>query len=193
MHGSHTHVGGRFDVRFIDIVSFIAHQASVSQIGNDNIIIRDLTSTGVPRVKSGPESQADIIQMSVDQPVGDWFMVFNNLDVPKGGYAFAALQTTLFFLILPESLAERFNSYISPIMWSEAESAFILDYYMPEIRIAVKNVSINLFQKIDICRKFIGMFIKIFYAFLWQEQFIPTPFWARQTTEGLLLASYLQP
>jgi len=37
------------------------------------------------------------------------------------------------------------------------------------------------------------MFIKIFYAFVWQEQFVPTPFWARQSKDGLLLASYLQP
>jgi len=40
--------------------------------------------------------------MSVDQPVGDWYTVFTNLDIPKGGYAFAALMTTLFFLVLPD-------------------------------------------------------------------------------------------
>ena len=64
MHGSHTSVGGRFDVDFIKLVAFTAHQASVSSFSGNSIILNDLSLTA--RSKTGAESQADIIQMSLD-------------------------------------------------------------------------------------------------------------------------------
>lgn len=100
MHGSHTSVGARFDVDFIAIVAYTAHQASVSAFASDSTILNDLSVTA--RSKTGAESQEDIIQMSLNKPVEEWTEVFLDLDVPNEGYSFAALLCTLLVLLLPE-------------------------------------------------------------------------------------------
>jgi len=57
------------------------------------------------------------------------------------------------------------------------ESAkFIKEKYLPELEKSVSEVSVTFLDQIDLIRKFIGMIMKILYAFMWQEFFIPLTF-----------------
>ena len=110
MHGSHTDVGGWFDVKFIDIVAFTAHQASISGFASsDDIVIFNLNTTA--RSQTGAESQAEIIEMSLYKPVDEWVEVFDNLDVPTADYSWAALVCTIFYIMLPSEKAYKWSSY----------------------------------------------------------------------------------
>jgi hypothetical protein len=65
------------------------------------------------RAKTGAESQAEIIEMSLNLPVDEWSEVFENIDVPIADYSFAALLSTIFFVILPGNLATKWMTYLS--------------------------------------------------------------------------------
>jgi hypothetical protein len=49
------------------------------------------------------------------------------------------------------------------------DSDFMIDIYIPQVNKVVieKNLSISILQKLNILKKFIGMIMKIGYAFLW--------------------------
>lgn len=56
-HGSYTHLGNVADNRLIDVVSYIAHQASLSNLKGSSII-HDLSAT--PRSKTAVESNIEL-------------------------------------------------------------------------------------------------------------------------------------
>ena len=59
MHGTHTRVGGTFDVHLIAYVSYMAHQISVSNMPGVNSIILDLSNK--PRSISGIQAAEELV------------------------------------------------------------------------------------------------------------------------------------
>jgi len=52
---------------------------------------------------------------------------------------------------------------------------FIVKDYLPELRVATKDIELSHADKHDLVAKFSGMLMKLLYAFTWQEHFIPLP------------------
>lgn len=102
-HGSQTHLGNVADNRLIDVVSYIAHQASVSNLKGSSII-HELSPT--PRSKSGVESNNDLNEALRTQPPSTWKDAINNLDMPQYYFTFSALVTTMFTLLFSESTVD---------------------------------------------------------------------------------------
>jgi hypothetical protein len=46
----------------------------------------------------------------------------------------------------------------------------MLNHYLPEIHIAFENIKVPAEETFVLLRKFIGVILKIIYAFLWQEE-----------------------
>ena len=70
--------------------------------------------------------------MSIDQPVGDWFIVFANLDVPPSDYSFGGMLTTLLYLAFPQDWAAWINEKVFlDFMWKEEVKIFIRETYTP--------------------------------------------------------------
>ena len=68
-HGSHTLLGNIADNRFIDVISFIAHQASLENLAVSSVV-RDLSET--PRNRTSIEVAQALADMLKDEPVITW-------------------------------------------------------------------------------------------------------------------------
>lgn len=94
-------------------------------------------------------------------------------DLPSNYYiTFAAILSTVFSLVLPWFLTQWSITKLAHLI-IPAEADFLITNYLPELRDAVSSVHTTLEEKKNIAGMFFGMIIKILYAFLWQEHFIP--------------------
>lgn len=66
-HGSHTYVGYSFDNNMIAVISYLAHQISVSGLKSKSSILHELSPK--PRSKTGVEVSGELVDMFSDQPV----------------------------------------------------------------------------------------------------------------------------
>ena len=99
-HGSHTYVGYSFDNNMIAVISYLAHQASVSGLPGDSSILKELSPT--PRSKSGVQVSEDLVNMFTNEPVDEWAEILDKADIPHVYFiTFAALLATCFSLVLP--------------------------------------------------------------------------------------------
>jgi len=94
-------------------------------------------------------------------------------DLPSNYYiTFAAILSTVFSLVLPWFLTQWSITKLAHLI-IPADADFLITNYLPELRDAVSSVHTTLEEKKNIAGMFFGMIIKILYAFLWQEHFIP--------------------
>jgi len=166
-HGSHTLLGNIADNRFIDVVSYIAHQSSLQHLPVSNKVM-DLSLT--PRSKSSTATAQQLADMLRTQSVDTWTEGIAGLDTPDYMLTFSGLVCTLLTLQLPE---DQVDTIVPPLMDAfglpDDARAFIFDHYLPEIRLATAEVSIGLLQKAQFELNTVGTLMKIIYAFLWQE------------------------
>lgn len=57
-----------------------------------------------------------------------------------------------------------------------------MDHYMPELKVAIHGIKIPFSDKSDLFFRLLGALIKIGWAFIWQEDFIPLPFLYNEIT-----------
>lgn len=61
-------------------------------------------------------------------------------------------------------------------MLEDVESQnFLIQKYLPELHEGVKHVNVSLIQKYDLFKKFVGVIVKILYAFAFQEHYLQIP------------------
>ena len=89
---------------------------------------------------------------------------------------FAAITSTVLSLILPFWITKLIVSGLTDLLFESEQATFIQDKYLPELGNALTKVSVSFLDRLDILRKFTGMLMKIVYAFVWQEYFIPLTF-----------------
>lgn len=98
-HGSHTYDGYSFDNNMIAVISYLAHQASVSYLPSSPILT-ELSET--PRSRTGMQVAEDLVTMFYQKPVFEWAEVLDTADLPHVYYiTFAAIISTALSLILP--------------------------------------------------------------------------------------------
>jgi hypothetical protein len=173
-HGSHTYVGYSFDNNMIAVISYLAHQASVSGLPGSSSILKELSPT--PRSKSGVQVSEDLVLMFTNEPVTQWAEILDKADLPHDYFiTFAAIISTVFSLVMPWFLVEFSITQLANLLIPKDDAAFIINQYLPELKNAVKNVKVSTEDQTALVYMFGGMLMKIGYAFLWQEFFIPLP------------------
>jgi len=166
-HGSHTLLGNIADNRFIDVVSYLAHQASLENL-NVPTSVRELSLT--PRSRSGIATAQQLADMLRTESVTTWAEGIGALDTPDYMLTFSGIVCTLLTLQLP---AEQVDAIIPPLMdaFSLPEEArtYIFEHYLPEIRLATADVNLGILELYQFQLNTVGTLTKIIYAFLWQE------------------------
>jgi len=174
MHGSETHLGSTVDVRFIDVVSFVAHQASLRPLNSDSPVLMDLNSTA--RSRNSTEIAQQLTSLFVDLPVQEWKENIDGMDIPEFFNSFAGLITTLMSLIFDDGLVDVLGPFLMQTMQVPEEiQSFILDEYVPELRASLAGVNLTESEVEELTNKGVGTITKLMYAFLWQEEWFPQP------------------
>jgi len=166
-HGSHTLLGNIADNRFIDVVSYLAHQASLANLPVSSQVL-DLSLE--PRARSSVATSQQLADMLRTQPVDTWKDGIAALDTPDYMLTFSGLVCTLLTLQLS---TEQVDTIVPPLMDAfnlpDDARAFIFDHYLPEIRLATANTSFGILELGHFQLNTVGTLTKIIYAFLWQE------------------------
>ena len=114
--------------------------------------------------------------MFSEEKVDDWAKVLDEGDFPHVYFiTFATFVCTIFSLILPWFLASFVINH-AIVLIPEENRDFVMNHYMPELHNATKNISIPHEDQKELVFRFIGVLIKIGWAFVWQEDFVPLPF-----------------
>lgn len=115
--------------------------------------------------------------MFYEKPVTEWAEVLDTCDIPHVYFiTFAAIISTVFSIMLPFAIVEPIINGLCSVLIPKDSADFIKDEYLPALKPAVANIKVSLKDKLDVAKKLVGMAIKILYAFLWQEFFVPLPF-----------------
>ena len=59
---------------------------------------------------------------------------------------------------------------------ADKNPSFIVNEYLPELQIAIKSINVSFYDKKTLLVRFAATLMKILFAFMWQEFFIPLPF-----------------
>ncbi|XP_023321882.1 uncharacterized protein LOC111696503 [Eurytemora carolleeae] len=199
-HGSHTYLGNVADNRFIDIVSYVAHQAMVDNLPTESSIVKELSLTS--RSGSAVQATQGLTELFITTPVENWTQAILDLDVPDYYLTFSGLVCTFFTLLLDDTLADilipelmnLFNlclvctfftlllddtlaDILIPELMNlfnlpEEQREFIFNFYLPEIRNATSHIELNEVEKGELQGNIASTMIKLIYAFLWQEYVI---------------------
>ena len=170
-HASQTLLGNVTDNRLIDLVSYIAHQASLSNLKGTSVI-HELSET--PRSKSGVETNTDLNTLLRTRPPSEWMDAILAFDMPSYYVTFSGLVTTMFTLIFPESIVDLVIPLLMKIFPLEQEvKDFILNKYIPELRSVTADVKVSIFSRVNLFFKVLGTLGKLIFAFLWQEHVFP--------------------
>jgi len=166
-HGSHTLLGNIADNRFIEVVAFLAHQASLENL-EVSFKVRDLSLT--PRKSSAKDTSNQLAELLRTKPVTEWKEGIAELDTPDYMVTFSGLFCTLLTLQLSE---EQVDAVIPVLMDAfnlpEEVRLFVIAEYLPEIRGATADIQLGLLEGAQFKLNTVGTLIKLIYAFLWQE------------------------
>ena len=164
-HGSHTYDGYSFDNNMIAVISYVAHQASVSFLPASSVLT-DLSTT--PRGKTGIQVSDDLVTMFYEKPVTEWAEVLDTCDISHDYYiTFAAIFSTVASLLLPFFAVELVINKLCGFLLPASDAAFIKNEYLVALKPAVANIKISGADKMDLLKKVGGVLIKIAYAFVW--------------------------
>jgi len=168
-HGSHTLLGNIADNRFIEVVAFLAHQASLENLAVSPLV-RDLSLSGIPRSKTAKESAQQLADMLRTEPVDMWMDSIAALDTPDYMFTFSGIICTLLTL---QASDEQVDAALPALMDAfnlpDDIRAFIFDQYLPDIRLATADVNLGILEKGQFQLNTLGTLTKLIYAFLWQE------------------------
>jgi hypothetical protein len=115
------------------------------------------------------EVSEDLVRMFSEKEVPQWAEVLDDADLPHVYYiTFAALIATVLSLIFPWVMVKFIASHLCAILIPDETSAkFIDDHFLPELGTAVENVRVSHEDAKELGMRFIGMVIKIGWAFTW--------------------------
>jgi len=166
-HGSHTLLGNIADNRFIEVVAFLAHQASLENL-EVPALVRDLSLS--PRTSNAKETAGQLAELLRSQPVDTWKEGIAELDTPDYMVTFSGIICTLLTLQLSE---EQVDAVVPTLMDAfnlpDDIRSFMFDQYLPEIRLATADINLGVLEKGQFQLNTVGTLVKLIYAFLWQE------------------------
>ena len=114
-HGSETTLGADQDVKFIDLFTYLAYQASTADLGPpDSTVLHELSTE--PRSRTAFETTAYLQDLFLNQDLTEWNEGINDLDVPSIFLGMCAFFATPLSLMLEEDKLEPVIEAILIIM-----------------------------------------------------------------------------
>ena len=115
--------------------------------------------------------------MLAGNPATSWGHYLANLDIELDFFPiFGAILTVVFGLGFPWFVCQFIISTLAGLLLDPPTRDFIVNSYMPAFKEAIKGLKLSFEEKEDIVFKFVGMILKIGYAFLYQEIYVHVPF-----------------
>lgn len=114
----------------------------------------------------------------LERPVPEWGRAMDKGDFPHDYFTnFGAIVSNIVCLSFPNAVAKEIIYVVSNLITvlPEDQKNWLNNEYMPEILKATKVNPISFDERIGGLRKALGVIVKIVYAFLYQEQFLPVP------------------
>jgi len=147
-HGSHTFVGYSFDNNMIAVISYLAHQASVSGLPGNSTILKELSSDA--RNMTGVQVSEQLTNLFL-KPVTAWPEVLNSLDLPLDYYiTFTAFISTCLAVIFPFVVVETVVGIAANKILTLEDANFINYEYLPALKTSTENVTISKTEKAKI-------------------------------------------
>lgn len=118
-----------------------------------------------------------LTEMTITHGVPEWAEILDTADMPHDYFiTFAALISTGFSLIMPFFATRFLITHIAELIIDPVSAAFIVDHYLPALEQGIVGLQVPFALQKELVYRFVGLLMKILYAFLWQEFFIPLPF-----------------
>lgn len=120
--------------------------------------------------------------MFSEKEVPEWAQILDDADLPHVYYiTFSGIFTLFFSLVFPWTITYYLSKFLVSHIIPKADGgeeaiAFVIDHFLPELKVAVQDVEVSHANKKSLIFKVIGCLMKIGYAFMWQEFFIPLKF-----------------
>jgi hypothetical protein len=112
--------------------------------------------------------------MFSEKEVPEWAEILDTADLPHVYFiTFAAIVGNALSLIFPWTLAYFLVKILAELLIPKEDAAFIVDHYLPELKDAISGINVSHADRKSLAFRGIGTLIKIGYAFMWQEFFIP--------------------
>jgi hypothetical protein len=126
------------------------------------------------------------------KPVVEWSEELWTIDMPHDYFIiFGAVIGTVFTISMPYFIANFLMNKLAYGLLKPDQADFIMKSYMPELHDATKHLSTTQEEKTSLFEKLTGCLIKLLYAFLYQEHYVPVPeLW---TPIGLEIGAYMMP
>jgi len=117
-----------------------------------------------------------LTHLFIEKEPEDWEKFLTQQDFPDSfDRIFSAIVASFTLLMLPGWIAPTILEQLVKLL-EPHQHDFIIGSYMPEMVEALKDVKIPFYDSIVMARLFIGLIIKIVYAFLYQEEHITPDF-----------------
>ena len=132
--------------------------------------------------------------MLADNPPPAWAQFVDTMDIERDYYlTFGAFLATTFTLIMPFQAGVKWLiNFLAGAALPPDEGDFLANQYLPELFKATSTVQLTFAQRQDLFNKFVGMMLKIGWAFVFQEHVIPQ-MEVLYNIPALSVANYLMP
>ena len=135
MHGSHTSLGGTFDVGGIDIFAWTIHQVMLQNMDCANVTaVKDLQNT--PRNRTAEEVAEELMDLYLTQNVTEWQEIFRSYDLPFQFTSFGGIIVTIVTILFEDELADNLFVFLRDIFHLDMDIYdFLMDDVVPEVEI----------------------------------------------------------
>jgi len=189
-HGSHTKLGSDMDNFMISVISYLVHQASLAGLPGLPPVLTDLSPTRRPL--SAIEISRKMVYVYKDEPVESWAARIHEVSIPDYTISFSATFSTLFYLVIPESVIDPLVSNLIDVFNVEKKQKdFVVHQFLPEMKKAIATIELTFFQRTKLALQTFSAIKKLVFAFLWQEQTFNIQ--KLSTPTGARVGTFLQP
>jgi hypothetical protein len=158
-HASNTYLGQKLDAQPIQIIGFIAFQATVESLPY-NPVIHELSNNSSST--TGIQALDKLSQVIWNESVYKWLQTVKNLNIPSYDLTFTAMVNTLLNLIAPPKLAGQLTKFLTSLVKHNATNTFIEQTFQPALleALAAKNTKISFPNRLSLLLSAIGVVTK---------------------------------
>lgn len=175
-HGSHTFLGQRADNTMIAATSFVIYQFLLGSIlgalgfdATDESFRNLMDLSNTPRSRTAVQIANDVTSFITSQPISEWALEFQTLDLPSHDKIFGAYISTVLSVLFHDK-PDFVGSVLSQLASFLGTDMTALEGYLPSLLSLGGQLDLADDTKFILFRQFIGMGGKMLFAFLWQER-----------------------
>ena len=170
MHGSHTILGGKYDVYMDAVISYLSYREIITKLnGTSNVLLCLGKETCTPPLQLASQ----MAFFSSEKPLDEWRSamaeVVSGAPIDKTVELCAGIVFFFFLLIF----GNFFGRHALIFILDQAENIFDMDdsflreQLLPEFCDIMKHISLPIEKRVEILLIFAGMEIKFLWAFTW--------------------------